>query len=79
MWVLFLDSDGTVKARQRINTIEGNFTGVLDFNDDFGSSVASLLSILALAQAVEREGSTLRLLVAGMTGNQFRPDPVWHV
>jgi len=34
--------DGTVKGYQEINDIEGGFTGVLDDNDRFGSSLASL-------------------------------------
>ena len=41
-WVLFLDTDGTVKSAQRISDDEGNFTGVLDDVDEFGDSVASL-------------------------------------
>ncbi|NIO28948.1 MAG: hypothetical protein GTO29_10415, partial [Candidatus Latescibacteria bacterium] len=42
IWVLFLNSDGTVKGHQKISDTEGNFTGILDGNDNFGSSVASL-------------------------------------
>ncbi|MEE8154909.1 MAG: integrin alpha [Phycisphaerales bacterium] len=42
VWVLFLNTDGTVKSHQKISDTEGNFTGVLDNNDNFGVSVASL-------------------------------------
>jgi hypothetical protein len=41
-WVLFLNSDGTVKAHQKISRTEGNFTGVLDVDDRFGASITSL-------------------------------------
>ena len=42
VWVLFLEQDGTVKSQQKISDIEGGFTGILDFWDFFGISVASL-------------------------------------
>ncbi len=42
VWVLFLNSDGTVKAHQKISDTEGGFTGVLDDSDSFGVSAASL-------------------------------------
>ena len=42
MWVLFLNTDGTVKSHQKISDTEGGFTGVLDDDDRFGTSVASL-------------------------------------
>ena len=42
VWILFLNGDGTVKAHQKISDTQGNFTGVLDDSDWFGSSVASL-------------------------------------
>lgn len=42
MWILFLNSDGTVKAHQKISDTSGNFTGILDDNDRFGGSVATL-------------------------------------
>lgn len=40
--VIFLNSDGTVKDHQKISDLYGNFTGILDDNDNFGRSVASL-------------------------------------
>jgi len=42
VWVLFLNSDGTVKGHQKISDTEGNFSGVLDDQDFFGISVTSL-------------------------------------
>jgi len=41
-WVLFLNTDGTVKSHQKISDTEGGFTGVLDYDDWFGNSAASL-------------------------------------
>ncbi|MCH8991952.1 MAG: FG-GAP repeat protein [Acidobacteria bacterium] len=42
VWILFLNTDGTVKAHQKISDTEGGFTGTLDDGDFFGQSVASL-------------------------------------
>ena len=42
VWILFLNSDGTVKAHQKISDTSGGFTGTLDNSDCFGESVASL-------------------------------------
>ena len=42
VWVLFLQSDGSVKSHSKISDTQGGFTGVLDSYDFFGSSVASL-------------------------------------
>ena len=42
VWVLFLNTDGTVKSHQKISDTEGGFTGILDDEDFFGFSVASL-------------------------------------
>lgn len=42
VWILFLNSDGTVKSHQKISDTQGNFTGALDNSDFFGTSVASL-------------------------------------
>ena len=56
VWILFLNTDGTVKSHQKISSTEGGFTGTLDPGEKFGSSVASLgdldgdgPSVLALA------------------------------
>lgn len=42
VWILFLDMDGTVKSKQKISSTAGNFNGVLDDTDRFGSSVADI-------------------------------------
>ncbi len=42
VWVLFLNTDGTVKSHQKISASEGGFTGILDDQDWFGRSVAPL-------------------------------------
>ncbi|MBN1338154.1 MAG: FG-GAP repeat protein [Bacteroidales bacterium] len=42
VWILFLNSNGTVKNHQKISSTEGNFTGILDDQDFFGNSVAGI-------------------------------------
>jgi len=42
VWVLFLNTDGTVKSHQKISDTQGGFTGTLDANDLFGWSLASV-------------------------------------
>jgi hypothetical protein len=42
VWVLFLNTDGTVKLEQKISGTHGNFTGMLDDNDRFGLSATGL-------------------------------------
>ncbi|WP_457652183.1 T9SS type A sorting domain-containing protein [Rhodocaloribacter sp.] len=42
VWILFLNTDGTVKAEQEINGASGGFTGTLDSGDGFGFGVANL-------------------------------------
>ena len=42
VWILFLNTDGTVKSHQKISDTQGGFTGTLDSFDLFGISVASL-------------------------------------
>ncbi len=42
VWVLFMNTNGTVKAHQRITAGVGGFTGTLENSDFFGSSVCSL-------------------------------------
>src|SRR5262245_49497883 len=40
--ILFLNANGTVKARQNISETQGGFTGVLDPDDYFGCAVAAI-------------------------------------
>ncbi len=42
VWVLFLNTDGTVQSHQKISSTQGGFTGTLDNADYFGSSLAVL-------------------------------------
>ena len=42
VWILFMNSNGTVKARQKIGTQAGAFTGTLEQDDYFGISVAAI-------------------------------------
>jgi probable HAF family extracellular repeat protein/cysteine-rich repeat protein len=42
VWILYLNSDGTVKSHEKISSTRGGFTGTLDDDDRFGMSVASL-------------------------------------
>lgn len=42
VYIIFLNSNGTVQSQQKISSTSGNFTGVLDDGDIFGSSVSSL-------------------------------------
>jgi hypothetical protein len=67
VWVLFLNSDGTVKADQKISDIEGGFTGILDDGDYFGNSAAALGDLdgggvgdLAVGAVVDDDGGTSR-------------------
>ena len=42
VWILFLNSDGTVKSHQKISDTQGSFSGTLDDGDYFGTSVANM-------------------------------------
>jgi len=42
VWILFFNSNGTVKGHQKISSTAGGFTGVLDNLDRFGVSVSAL-------------------------------------
>jgi len=42
VWILFLNTDGTVATQQKISDTAGGFTGSLDDNDHFGVSVTTL-------------------------------------
>lgn len=42
LWILFLNTDGTVESKQKISALQGGFTGHLDLVDLFGRSVAAL-------------------------------------
>ena len=42
VWILFMDTDGTVNSKQKISDTAGGFTDVLDDNDQFGSALAGI-------------------------------------
>ena len=42
LWILFMNTDGTVASKQKISDTAGGFTGTLDDNDTFGSALAGL-------------------------------------
>ncbi|MDP6157168.1 MAG: integrin alpha, partial [Candidatus Thermoplasmatota archaeon] len=42
VWILFLNTDGTVKSHQKISSQKGNFTGTLIRYDLFGESVSNV-------------------------------------
>lgn len=42
VWILFMNANGTVKSHRKISDTDGNFSGILDNDDNFGSSVAGL-------------------------------------
>ncbi len=42
VWVMFLNSDGSVKRHTKISETSGGFKGLLDSSDNFGASVAGL-------------------------------------
>ena len=42
VYVLFLDSSGSVLSYQKISATEGNFTGSLSLADEFGTSVVGI-------------------------------------
>jgi hypothetical protein len=67
IWVLFMNSNGTVKATSKISSTLGNFTGSLDANDFFGNSVTSLGDLdgdgvpdIALGTPFDDDGGTDR-------------------
>ena len=42
LWILFLETDSSVKGSQKINNVQGGFTGTLLESNLFGSSIAVL-------------------------------------
>lgn len=61
VWILFLDTDGTVKSSQKINQVSGLFGGSLSNNDRFGTAVCS---------PGDLDGDLLPDLVVGAAGGE---------
>ncbi len=57
VWILFMNSNGTVKTHQKISDTQGGFTGVLDNNDRFG--VTALLGTGCAGGKVLAVGATM--------------------
>lgn len=60
IWILFMNTNGTVKAHQKISGSAGSFGGVIESGDGFGS---------ALANASDLDGDTNTDLVVGSPGD----------
>jgi hypothetical protein len=67
VWLLYLNSDGTVKGHAKLSSISGGIAGVLDDNDQFGISVAGLADLdgdgigeIAVGAARDDDGGTDR-------------------
>ena len=65
VWILHLDTDGTVKSHRKISSTQGGFTGTLDDFDGFGADVATLGDLsgdgvgdLAVAAQGDDDGGT---------------------
>ena len=42
IWIMFMNTDGTVQATQKISSTNSNFTDPLDDNDQFGGAIANI-------------------------------------
>lgn len=60
VWILFMNSNGTVNFQQKISATEGTFSGVLQDEDRFGSAVAGLRDL---------DGDGVRDIAVGAVGD----------
>jgi hypothetical protein len=65
VWILFLDSVGSVQGLQKISSLAGNFLGELSDNDRFGAAIASIgdldgdaIADLAVGAPEDSDGGT---------------------
>ncbi len=65
VWILFLNSDGTVQGSQKISDTEGGFTGVLDASYTMGFGTVSNRFGTSLAAPGDLNGDGVPDLVAG--------------
>ena len=81
VWVLFMNSDGTVKSEQKISSTAANFGGVLQDGDFFGFSAAGIgdldgdgVTDLAVGAAEDDDGGTNRgaIWILFLTGDVTR-------
>jgi len=72
VWILFLDTDGTVKSKERLAEGDGGFQGDLEVEDQFGYSLANLGDL---------DGDGVVDLAVGSTpfGQQNEPGSIWVV
>lgn len=71
VWILFLNTDGTVKANQKISAVDGGFGGPLSNEDGFGHGVGTVGDL---------DGDGLNELMVGAPGiDDGQPDAgaVW--
>ena len=62
VYVLFLNATGTVRSQQKISDTHGNFGGVFDNLDEFGSSIAHLGDL-------DGPGGTVATMLVGVSGD----------
>jgi hypothetical protein len=60
VWILFMDSDGTVDMEEKISARNGDFNGILQDDDGFGSAVAGIRDL---------NGDTILDIVVGAPGD----------
>ena len=85
VWILFMDTDGTVQFTQKISDTEGIFNSFLQDNDQFGNAIANigdlnndLLPEIAVGAIGDDDGGTDRgaiwilFLAANGTVNNFQ-------
>ncbi|MEZ6144011.1 MAG: FG-GAP-like repeat-containing protein [Planctomycetaceae bacterium] len=83
VYVLFLNTDGTVKSHQKISDTEGNLSATLDDFDNFGRSVANIgdldgdgLVELAIGASLDDDGGSNRGAVHILSLEQVTPPDV---